>query len=179
MHTTKFALDAGFDLYIFQMSDQIQSVGIPNSDLCLNSRSNGKFLQKAEETLKRRRRENISFQKLWRNLDTTLTKIITEFVYKLLEDKHNLQKVTIPVDAEPDEPTSFFYMSEDALNKDKLLILIHGNGVVRAEQWARRLSVCDVDSYFRNTNRLCWIGVHELYTLCFCAGLSTDHNQMW
>lgn len=29
-------------------------------------------------------------------------------------------------------------MSEDALEKDKLLILIHGNGVVRAGQWARR-----------------------------------------
>jgi hypothetical protein len=42
------------------------------------------------------------------------------------------------VDAESEEPTSFFYMSEDALDKDKLLILIHGNGVVRAGQWARR-----------------------------------------
>lgn len=29
-------------------------------------------------------------------------------------------------------------MSKDALQKDKLLILIHGNGVVRAGQWARR-----------------------------------------
>lgn len=42
------------------------------------------------------------------------------------------------VDPKPEEPTSFFYMSEDALEKDKLLILIHGNGVVRAGQWARR-----------------------------------------
>ena len=30
-------------------------------------------------------------------------------------------------------------MSEDALtNKEKLMILIHGSGVVRAGQWARR-----------------------------------------
>lgn len=72
-----------------------------------------------------------------------LGNIITEYVYQLLEDKHNLKKFTIPVDAEPDEPTSFFYMSEDALDKDKLLILIHGNGVVRAGQWARRLIIND------------------------------------
>lgn len=39
-------------------------------------------------------------------------------------------------------------MSEDALtNPDKLLVLIHGNGVVRAGQWARRLIVNeDLDS---------------------------------
>lgn len=39
-------------------------------------------------------------------------------------------------------------MSEDALvNPDKLLVLIHGNGVVRAGQWARRLIINeDLDS---------------------------------
>ena len=38
-----------------------------------------------------------------------------------------------------DEPQSFIFMSEDALkNTDRLLILIHGSGVVRAGQWARR-----------------------------------------
>lgn len=71
-----------------------------------------------------------------------LGNIITDYVYKLLED-HKLKRVKIPVDAEPEEPTSFFYMSEDALEKDKLLILIHGNGVVRAGQWARRLIIND------------------------------------
>ena len=29
-------------------------------------------------------------------------------------------------------------MSDDAMESDKLLILIHGSGVVRAGQWARR-----------------------------------------
>ena len=37
------------------------------------------------------------------------------------------------------EPQSFFFMSEDAMkNTEKLLVLIHGSGVVRAGQWARR-----------------------------------------
>lgn len=71
-----------------------------------------------------------------------LGNIITDHVYKLLED-HKLRRVKIPVDPKPEEPTSFFYMSEDALEKDKLLILIHGNGVVRAGQWARRLIIND------------------------------------
>uniref|UniRef100_W5KK92 ARB2 cotranscriptional regulator A n=1 Tax=Astyanax mexicanus TaxID=7994 RepID=W5KK92_ASTMX len=52
------------------------------------------------------------------------------------------------VDAEEDEPKSFFYLSEDALtNPDKLLVLIQGGGVVRAGQWARRLIINeDLDS---------------------------------
>lgn len=52
------------------------------------------------------------------------------------------------VDATETEPKSFIFMSEDALiNPDKLLVLIHGNGVVRAGQWARRLIINeDLDS---------------------------------
>ena len=42
-------------------------------------------------------------------------------------------------DAEEGEARSFIFITEDALtNPDKLLILIHGAGVVRAGQWARR-----------------------------------------
>ena len=32
-------------------------------------------------------------------------------------------------------------MSDDAMTNDKLMILIHGSGVVRAGQWARRYNV--------------------------------------
>ena len=40
----------------------------------------------------------------------------------------------------PKEAGSFFFASEDALtNPDKIMVLIHGSGVVRAGQWARRL----------------------------------------
>lgn len=52
------------------------------------------------------------------------------------------------MDATDDEPKSFIYVTEDALsNPDKLLVLIHGSGVVRAGQWARRLIINeDLDS---------------------------------
>ncbi|XP_072922581.1 cotranscriptional regulator ARB2A homolog isoform X4 [Hemitrygon akajei] len=52
------------------------------------------------------------------------------------------------VDAAEDEPKSFIFMSEDAMsNPDKLMVLIHGNGVVRVGQWARRLIINeDLDS---------------------------------
>lgn len=52
------------------------------------------------------------------------------------------------VDATENEPKSFIFMSEDALtNPQKLMVLIHGSGVVRAGQWARRLIINeDLDS---------------------------------
>ncbi|XP_075267776.1 cotranscriptional regulator ARB2A isoform X5 [Opisthocomus hoazin] len=77
-----------------------------------------------------------------------LGEIITKYVYELLQKECHLKKVTLPVDAAESEPKSFIFMSEDALtNPDKLLVLIHGNGVVRAGQWARRLIINeDLDS---------------------------------
>ncbi|XP_073200583.1 cotranscriptional regulator ARB2A isoform X7 [Lepidochelys kempii] len=74
--------------------------------------------------------------------------IITKYVYELLEKECHLKKVTLPVDATESEPKSFIFMSEDALtNPDKLMVLIHGSGVVRAGQWARRLIINeDLDS---------------------------------
>lgn len=52
------------------------------------------------------------------------------------------------IDASESEPKSFIFMSEDAMtNPDKLIVLIHGSGVVRAGQWARRLIINeDLDS---------------------------------
>ncbi|XP_074389620.1 cotranscriptional regulator ARB2A isoform X3 [Zonotrichia albicollis] len=77
-----------------------------------------------------------------------LGEIITKYIYELLQNECHLKKVTLPVDAIETEPKSFIFMSEDALvNPDKLLVLIHGNGVVRAGQWARRLIINeDLDS---------------------------------
>lgn len=72
-----------------------------------------------------------------------LGEVITEYIYQLLEKDVKLNKVTVPVDAKDDEATSFFFMSDDALKNDKLMILIHGSGVVRAGQWARRLIIND------------------------------------
>ncbi|KAB5528438.1 hypothetical protein PHYPO_G00140180 [Pangasianodon hypophthalmus] len=77
-----------------------------------------------------------------------LGEIITQYVYELLEKDCKLRKEMLPVDATESEPKSFIYLSEDALtNQDKLLVLIHGSGVVRAGQWARRLIINeDLDS---------------------------------
>ncbi|XP_033708910.1 cotranscriptional regulator ARB2A isoform X3 [Tursiops truncatus] len=77
-----------------------------------------------------------------------LGEIITKYVYELLEKDCNLKKISIPVDASESEPKSFIFMSEDALtNPQKLMVLIHGSGVVRAGQWARRLIINeDLDS---------------------------------
>lgn len=48
----------------------------------------------------------------------------------------------VQVDAEDGDPKSFVFQSSDALtNEEKLMVLIHGSGVVRAGQWARRLIV--------------------------------------
>lgn len=77
-----------------------------------------------------------------------LGEIITQYVYQRLEEECNLTREILPVDATEDEPKSFIYLSEDALtNRDKLLLLIQGSGVVRAGQWARRLIINeDMDS---------------------------------
>lgn len=43
----------------------------------------------------------------------------------------------------PSKLRSSIFASDDALENEKLLILIHGSGVVRAGQWARRLIIND------------------------------------
>ncbi|XP_032131142.1 cotranscriptional regulator FAM172A isoform X3 [Sapajus apella] len=74
------------------------------------------------------------------------------FVFNYREDLHRWNQKRYEalgeVDATETEPKSFIYMSEDALtNPQKLMVLIHGSGVVRAGQWARRLIINeDLDS---------------------------------
>ncbi|XP_061528224.1 cotranscriptional regulator FAM172A homolog isoform X1 [Phycodurus eques] len=77
-----------------------------------------------------------------------LGEIVTQYVYELLEKRCNMTKAILPVDATVNEPSSFIYLSPNALsNPSKLLVLIQGSGVVRAGQWARRLIINqDLDS---------------------------------
>lgn len=65
-----------------------------------------------------------------------LGEVITEHVYKLLESEVGLIKLPVPKNA--GEKGSFVFASPDAFTNKKLMILIHGSGVVRAGQWARR-----------------------------------------
>jgi len=54
-----------------------------------------------------------------------------------------LRRVAIPIDAADDEPTGFVFASPDFDSNPRLCVLIHGSGVVRAGQWARRLIIND------------------------------------
>ncbi|XP_023226430.1 protein FAM172A-like [Centruroides sculpturatus] len=73
-----------------------------------------------------------------------LGELVTDYVYELLINDTGLVKKYIPFDASSDEPQTFVFMSNDVVkNQDKLLVLIHGSGVVRAGQWARRLIIND------------------------------------
>ena len=44
----------------------------------------------------------------------------------------------LQIEANDSEPTTAVFHSPDAFTNEKLVILIHGSGVVRAGQWARR-----------------------------------------
>lgn len=70
-----------------------------------------------------------------------LGELITPYVYDLLLNDTGLKKLPVPVGQ---SPSSFIFASDDALsNPYKLMILIHGSGVVRAGQWARSLIIND------------------------------------
>jgi len=70
-------------------------------------------------------------------------KLVDLVVYELLETSVNLQRIRIPQDAARDESTGFVFASPDLDTNSRLLVLIHGSGVVRAGQWARRLIIND------------------------------------
>ncbi|CAB3984089.1 Hypothetical predicted protein [Paramuricea clavata] len=86
-----------------------------------------------------------------------LGEVITEDVYELLQSEDvGLKKLEIPLDKEEsssllgcakqknkDSAKGFIFVSEDYDKKEKLLVLVHGSGVVRAGQWARRLIIND------------------------------------
>ena len=61
-------------------------------------------------------------------------------VYHLLERQGGLRRVTLE---EEEEDGDFFFASPDFENADRLLVLVHGAGVVRAGQWARRIIIND------------------------------------
>ena len=79
-----------------------------------------------------------------------LGEAVTEFVYDLLISRCKLEKVYLQgkekedqqiEDDEQQPPRSFIFVSPGYEKKEKLLVLIHGSGVVRAGQWARKLII--------------------------------------
>jgi len=78
-----------------------------------------------------------------------LGEIITQEIYNLLESETNLKCIKVTSSEilkfkklPKNVPSSFIFSSSDAMtNPEKLVVLIHGAGVVRAGQWARRLII--------------------------------------
>lgn len=72
----------------------------------------------------------------------SLGEVITDHIYELLENDLKLHRLTVPQNG--NDPSTMIFVTNDVLkNPDKLLILIHGSGVVRAGQWARSLIIND------------------------------------
>ncbi|CAO1415718.1 unnamed protein product [Diamesa serratosioi] len=66
--------------------------------------------------------------------------VITDYVYEYME-KHGMKRRYLP-DNIPEEKATFVYCTEPELNNPKkLMVIIHGSGVVRAGQWARSLII--------------------------------------
>ncbi|XP_017301601.1 FAM172 family protein homolog CG10038-like [Diaphorina citri] len=71
-----------------------------------------------------------------------LGEAITNYVYDLLTEE-GLDKVRVPPVQPNSDPTlsSFIFTSPDYEKSEKLMVLIHGSGVVRAGQWARSIII--------------------------------------
>jgi len=72
-----------------------------------------------------------------------LGEVVTNHVYKLLETRGNLKKHFLKCkdegEGDSNKLESFVFVSDDlTTNTEKVMILIHGSGVVRAGQWTRR-----------------------------------------
>lgn len=70
-----------------------------------------------------------------------LGEVIEKYVYHLLETEGELKRFHIPVDSSEDESHGFIFHSNNAFDCDRLMLIVHGSGVVRAGQWSRRLVI--------------------------------------
>ncbi|CAD7093249.1 unnamed protein product [Hermetia illucens] len=69
-----------------------------------------------------------------------LGETITDRVYELLEE-NGLHKIYVPHNIPKEQATFVFANKKDLSGSKKLMVLIHGSGVVRAGQWARSLII--------------------------------------
>lgn len=66
-----------------------------------------------------------------------LGEVLNEEVYALLL-KEGLHKIRVPSELPEEQATFVFSTRHDFRNSTKVLLIVHGSGVVRAGQWARR-----------------------------------------
>ncbi|GAB0088646.1 FAM172 family protein homolog CG10038 [Sergentomyia squamirostris] len=69
-----------------------------------------------------------------------LGEVITEHVYGLLES-NGMVKIPVPESTDESSGTFVFSTTKQLPKDSKLLVLIHGSGVVRAGQWSRSLII--------------------------------------
>ena len=72
-----------------------------------------------------------------RTIYETLCKIIEKYIYAVLQEELNLQKIKVPI--EFDGPNGFIFCTKDFQRSKNAFLLVHGSGNVRAGQWSRRL----------------------------------------
>jgi len=65
--------------------------------------------------------------------------VITEEVYRILEAEGGLERREVVLAGSRNGPRSFVFVSPGFQEKERLQVLIHGSGVVRAGQWTRKL----------------------------------------
>uniref|UniRef100_A0A1L8DAM3 Arb2 domain-containing protein n=1 Tax=Nyssomyia neivai TaxID=330878 RepID=A0A1L8DAM3_9DIPT len=65
---------------------------------------------------------------------------VTDYIYDLLEKK-GFVRLPVPIDSTPEKGTFVFSTAKDLVNVEKLFIIFHGSGVVRAGQWSRSLII--------------------------------------
>lgn len=68
--------------------------------------------------------------------------VLNEYVYELLEE-NGMHRIYIPSNIPKEKATFIFSSREELKDIDKLMVIIHGSGVVRAGQWARSLIIND------------------------------------
>lgn len=66
---------------------------------------------------------------------------ITDEVYRILVEEKGMHKIYVPDNVPPEQATFVFSTKPDLKDAKKLMILIHGSGVVRAGQWSRSLII--------------------------------------
>ncbi|XP_059612354.1 FAM172 family protein homolog CG10038 isoform X2 [Phlebotomus argentipes] len=66
--------------------------------------------------------------------------VITDYVYERLEAV-GMERLPVPVDPAPPLSTFVFSTAKELNRPEKLLLLIHGSGVVKAGQWSRSLII--------------------------------------
>ena len=76
----------------------------------------------------------------------TGVQVMDQEVYRMLEARAGLERVSVG----PGSPQSFVFCSPDLDTKTEVVVLIHGSGVVRAGQWARRLIINEVSRQCRH-----------------------------